>query len=238
VDSVPSVQPEGVDHFDYVVCCTKHLQDAEPSLPDIIRPAITPCKTAIALIQNGLNIEKPLIEAFPSNPILSGVTFIGSHEPSPGVISHTFRDIMLIGAFSNPSIPTETAEAAAQDFATRYGAGGKTDCMYVADANRSRWEKLVYNATLNPICAIMRTDTSSLRLSDSIEGLVRPAMKEIRAAAKAKGYDLPQSVVQKMIDIDPIDLFFKPSMCVDAFNVRQTMRSPVRTATDCIDRAT
>lgn len=217
VNQVPNIEST---HYDYVVCCMKNLQDVKPSVADIIRPAVTPGKTAIVLIQNGLNIEKPIVEAFPTNPALSGVTFIGSHEPSPGVIEHTFKDIMLIGSFDNPNIDKAVSDAAARDFAMRYSAGGKTDCTYVEDANRSRWEKLLYNGTLNPICAIMRTDTSSLRLSNSIEGLVRPAMEEIRAAASAKGYDLPQSAVRKMIDIDPIDLFFKPSMCVDAIKVQ------------------
>ena len=220
VNNVPSVQDSTESHYDYVVCCMKNIQDIKPSITDIIRQAITLGKTAIVLVQNGLNIEKPIVEAFPTNPVLSGVTFIGSHEPSPGVIEHTFKDIMLIGSFDNPNIDQTTGQAAAQDFATRYSAGRRTDCTYVEDANRSRWEKLLYNGTLNPICAVMRTDTSSLRLSNSIEGLVRPAMEEIRAAATAKGYELPQSAVQKMIDIDSMDLFFKPSMCVDAIKVR------------------
>lgn len=227
VNSVPDVQSSPENHYDYIVCCMKSIQDIKPSIADIVQPAVTPGKTAIILIQNGLNIEKPIVQAFPSNPVISGVTFIGSHEPSPGVIEHSFRDIMLIGAFDHPNIDKAVSQTAARDFAARYSAGGKTDCTYVEDANRSRWEKLIYNGTLNPVCAIMRTDTSSLRLSDSIEGLVRPAMEEIRATAKAKGYEMPLSVVDKMINIDPEDLFFKPSMCVDAEKV-WLFRTPLR----------
>lgn len=206
----------GVAPFDYVVCCTKNIPDLKPTVADIIAPAITPSHTSIVLIQNGLNIEKPILSAFPTNPIISGVTFMGSHEPSPGTIEHTFADNILIGAFDNPNIDHSTSTSAAKDFATRYGAGGKTDCQYTSDANFSRWEKLVYNATMNPLCAILRTDTSRIRLSNSVDELVRPAMEEVRAAALAKGHALPETVVQRMIDMDPIDLFFQPSMCVDA----------------------
>ncbi|KAK6428067.1 hypothetical protein LTR95_015797 [Oleoguttula sp. CCFEE 5521] len=215
VDKIPAIA-NGTSAFDFVVCCTKNVPDSKPSIEDIIQPAVTPGHTAIVLIQNGLNIELPLVTQFPRNIILSGVSFMGSHEPVAGVIEHDFEDKLVVGAFRNVNVDPEHSDSRARDFVARYSAGGRTVCEYTADANRSRWEKLVYNATMNPICAILRTDTASLRLSDSIENLVRPAMEEIRAAASANGYVLDASISQRMIDMDPMEIFFKPSMCMDA----------------------
>ncbi|OQO05426.1 hypothetical protein B0A48_09194 [Cryoendolithus antarcticus] len=215
VDQVPAIG-FGKPGFDTVVCCTKNIQDSTPSIEELIRPAVTPGYTTVVLIQNGLNIELPLVAQFPQNVILSGVSFMGSHEPEPGIIEHDFEDKLVVGAFRNPGTSAALSNARARDFVGHYSAGGKTVCEYTADANRSRWEKLVYNATMNPICAILRTDTATLRLSDSIENLVRPAMEEIRAAASANGYNLDASIAQRMIDMDPMEIFFKPSMCMDA----------------------
>jgi ketopantoate reductase len=64
-------------------------------------------------------------------------------------------------------------------------------------------------------------DTSRLRYAKyAIEELVRPAMEEIRATAKAKGFEIPADAVQETIDIDPIEVFLKPSMMTDVEKVR------------------
>jgi len=83
-----------------------------------------------------------------------------------------------------------------------------------------RWRKLVYNACLNPICAITGLDTGRLRLADGVvEGLVRPVMREIVAAAKAKGVELGDEVVEFMIEVDPLELYLSPSMLADVRKV-------------------
>jgi ketopantoate reductase len=75
----------------------------------------------------------------------------------------------------------------------------------------------VYNACLNPICAITGLDTGRIRLADgAIEGLVKPAMREIVEAARvAGGVKLDEGIVQTMIDVDPLTSYLKPSMQQD-----------------------
>ncbi|EMC98742.1 hypothetical protein BAUCODRAFT_103193 [Baudoinia panamericana UAMH 10762] len=202
--------------FDYIVCVTKNIADVPPSLADLIRPAVTPGRTVVVLIQNGLNIEKPLIQAFPQNIVLSGVSLIGANEPEPGHIVQDFPDTLYVGPFRNPNLKVEEEDAAAKQFVQLYSAGGKTQCSYIADVGWTRWRKLVYNACLNPICAITGLDTGRVRLADgAVEGLVKPAMKEIVAAAKASGYELPATVVDDMINMDPLTMYLPPSMLSD-----------------------
>jgi 2-dehydropantoate 2-reductase len=180
--------------------------------------------TTIVLIQNGLNIEKPLVEAYPSTPILSGVSLIGSAELDPGVIVQDDRDRLLIGAFRHPTLPPSQTSTVAKDFVNIYGKGGKTQVEYSEDVLHDRWRKLVYNACLNPICAITGLDTGRIRLADGgVEGLVRPAMTEIVAAAKANGVELAPDVVDFMIDVDPLDLYLSPSMLADVSKVRSSV---------------
>lgn len=96
------MKEEKLEDFDYIIVATKNVADVPPSVAEIIAPAVANPMTAIVLIQNGLNIEKPLVEAFPDNPILSGITFMGAKEKPAGYIKHTNKDISLIVSSPKP----------------------------------------------------------------------------------------------------------------------------------------
>ena len=166
---------------------------------------------------DSLNIERPFISAFPDNVILSGISMMGSREISPGVIKHIGHDSMLIGVFSGQErIGSEVCIDKAKQFCRIYSASGKATCIFDADVTRSRWRKLIYNASFNPICAITGLDTGSIRLADdAVERLVRPAMEEIRSCAAAAGHALPEDVADTTLEVDPIDMRYVPSMLED-----------------------
>lgn len=192
------------------------MPDIKPTVVDIIAPAVTPGHSAILLLQNGLNIEKPLIERFPNNPILSGVSLIGATEYEKGKIRHDDKDRLKVGEFASPEVPKEHAVAAAKRFVELYGACGKVDCQYDEDVAYTRWRKLVYNSAYNAIATILRMDTCRMRIYEHIiDDLVRPAMLEIKAIALAAGVKLPDDIAETMINVDPTDTFFKPSMQQD-----------------------
>ncbi|KAL2816816.1 2-dehydropantoate 2-reductase family protein [Aspergillus cavernicola] len=202
--------------FDYIVISTKNIPDNTPTTADLVSPAITPGKTIIVLIQNGLNIETPFFTKYPHNICLSGVSLIGSHETSPAFIEHDDPDRLIIGAFHNPNLEPGIQDAAAREFVRIYGAAGKTDCEYTDNVPFHRWQKLVYNACLNTICAVTGLDTGRIRLAgDVADTLVRPAMREIVAAAEACGILLPEGIVERMVGIDPLTIYLKPSMLDD-----------------------
>ncbi|PSR92364.1 ketopantoate reductase PanE/ApbA C terminal-domain-containing protein [Coniella lustricola] len=224
-DAIPNVVEESLPPFDYVIVSTKNIADVPPSIAEMIAPAITPSRTAILLLQNGINIERPLVAAFPSNPVLSGISVIGAKEFPPGTITQNNYDISYIGPFSSPTTTTTPAKetetnkenAAAHRFVQLYSASGAVDSRYDADVAFNRWRKLLYNASFNSVCAILRTDTARLRASQhAIDELVRPVMLEIAAVAKrAAGVSLSDDLINKTITIDLYASFFKPSMCQD-----------------------
>lgn len=217
VNAVPNVKQESLPPFDYIVTTTKNYPDVSPTLPELIAPAITPDHTVIVMIQNGLNIERPMFEAFPTNIVLSGVSMIDSHEGHPGEIFHEDHDILYLGAFTNPNIPDKASEiTAAHDFIKIYGAAGRTNIQFSEDVPWARWRKLIFNAVLNPICAITSLDSARVRLTNSlVGGLARPAMKEVYETASRLGHRLPEDIIDTMINLDPMDLYLKPSMQVD-----------------------
>ncbi|KAL1852628.1 hypothetical protein Plec18167_007722 [Paecilomyces lecythidis] len=212
--------------YDFIIVTTKNTPDIPPSLPSLIAPAVTPGHTSIMLLQNGLNIEKPFFAAFPENPILSGVSLIGATETAPGKVLHDDRDRMIVGAFprpissstsSSPPEPTPKDHASASHFVDIYSASGNVVCDLTQNVGLVRWRKLVYNASYNSICAITGLDTTRMRFAgEPLRQLIRPAMWEIIATARAAGYALPQEeeIVETMVDVDPWS-FFKPSMLQD-----------------------
>ncbi|KAF9889358.1 hypothetical protein FE257_007468 [Aspergillus nanangensis] len=202
--------------FDYIICCTKNVPDVPPLLPDIISPAVTPKRTIIVLIQNGLHIERPFLTKFPSNIVLSGVSRADAHETQPGTIQQKQTDVLHIGAFPHSTRSVTDCQTAAGDFVRRYSAGGRTKCTYVADVGLDRWRKLVYNATLNPICTLTGLDTGALQSHEhSMQTLVRPAMKEVILVASAVGYQLPEDVIETTLAGNPIEQRIAPSMLMD-----------------------
>jgi ketopantoate reductase len=147
---------------------------------------------------------------------------IGSAEITPGQIVHDEPDKLFIGAFTHPTIPASQLSAIAEEFVRLYGAAGKTQCTHSPNVLHDRWKKLVYNACLNPICAITGLDTGRIRLADgAVEGLVKPAMREIvEAASVCAGVELGEEVVEWTVGMDPLESYLKPSMQQDLEKVR------------------
>ncbi|UPK92322.1 hypothetical protein LCI18_003257 [Fusarium solani-melongenae] len=215
VNHVPRVTSHDKS-FDYIVITTKNVPGVGQDMAELIEPAVSPGITVIVLIQNGLNIERPYLEQYPGNIILSGVSFAGSQEVTPGTIEHGSHDHLLLGAFRNPNVDVASGEAAAMSFVSLYAASGRASCFYTADTMSHRWRKLVYNATMNPLCAITNLDSGSLRQSGSgITKLINDAMGEILAASTASGYVLPLGTAQDLLSLDAPDEHFEPSMLQD-----------------------
>lgn len=176
----------------------------------------------IVLVQNGLNIEKAVNTAFPNNIVLSGISYIRSHESTPGIIDHVDHDKLILGPFRNPNLSPAREEASAKQFCEMYAASGRTECVYDDDVAYSRWRKLMYNACINSVCAATGLDTGRVQQTGSlIDGIVRPAMDEIVAAAKAAGVCLPENITEEVIGhLEPVEMHFSPSMLVDVVKVR------------------
>ncbi|KAI1613038.1 putative 2-dehydropantoate 2-reductase [Exophiala viscosa] len=216
VNKVPNVAEEGIKPFDFIVVTTKNVPDVKPTVSEIIEPAVTPGHTVIVLVQNGLNIEKPVVAKYPSNAVLSGVSLIGATETSHGKIRHDDSDAVKVGPYKSPDVSLEESEKAAKEFVDIYNACGKVDAQFDTNVPFTRWRKLIYNSSFNSVATILRMDTTRMRISEHvIDTLIRPAMLEIKATAKAAGVELPEDIAEVMIRIDPKDTFFKPSMCQD-----------------------
>ena len=211
VNAVPLASAE--EPFDFVVVSMKTIPEIN-DVAKIIAPSITPDHTTIVLMQNGLYIEVPMMEAFPTNVILSGASYIGAHERN-GHIIHDDTDHYHIGAFHNPRLDPKHEKERLDLFASTYNACGVVNAEVVDDIMLYRWRKIMWNGIFNPMCAITQLDNAAIRRFGGEHSLVRPGMVEMAAIAKADGYNLGPSIVDEMVNATPIELSFRPSMLVD-----------------------
>ncbi|KAL6937739.1 hypothetical protein ACO0RG_004261 [Hanseniaspora osmophila] len=223
--------------FDYLVVTTKNIPDGPSPVRKFIEPVLKSCfenwdpKTGkslnVFLVQNGIDIELEIIDLLkadhlcsdgvhgPKVTLLSGVQMIGSTKIGNCQILHKGQDYLIMGAFD----PKDTlAISKVAEFKDLYWNEGKNHFELDENVKWSRWRKLVYNATINPLTAIVGLDFTRTLLfgfDGSTEfGILRPAMKEILAIAKSDGHIIPEEVMDYMIDCDRT-MVYKPSMMVD-----------------------
>lgn len=207
--------------FDYVVVTTKNIPDVEP-VEDMIAPAMAATllgPTTAVLIQNGLDIEPPVVRRFPGHTVLLGVLMVLSTQHH-GRVSHTYPEKVLIGYHDNGVDSAEHQQRVAQLFIDLYSTD-RNHISYSPLVRTARWAKLVYNASFNLVCALTQLDTGRMVLAGNLETLIKPIMHEVVELARLDGCVLPASTIDDMLrSTDEDDAWYEPLMLVDARNGR------------------
>ncbi|CUM55594.1 uncharacterized protein AC631_02547 [Debaryomyces fabryi] len=196
--------------FEFIVVCTKNTPDIV-LIEEVIQDAVTD-ETAIVLLQNGIGIERPIIKRFPGTIVLSAVSIIGSSNHNCE-INHDYIDKVSVGYFDNNVTSKEEQERVAKEFVELYSTENN-DITFDPNVKYTRWKKLVYNGTLNPICALTGVDVARLEMFGGTNALVRQAMYEILSVARADGVELDKDICEIMIRSDD-PLWYSPSMLID-----------------------
>jgi 2-dehydropantoate 2-reductase len=205
--------------YDYVVVATKAIPSLNPVV-EMISPVVTPGKTTVVLIQNGIGIEEDIVKAYPGNAVMSSVSHIGSEIKEPNIVVQVGKDVSKMGPHLHAGVDDAISMAKAKSFVDMYAAGGAHTCELVSDIQTARWEKLLWNGTFNTVCALMRMDVGELQRSKGRETLLAPMMWEIWRIAEAAGHAMPESIVQWMAYRLPDDCAYRPSMLLDLENGR------------------
>ncbi|KAL4959578.1 ketopantoate reductase family protein [Aspergillus stella-maris] len=209
---------EGTE-YDYVVVATKALPSLSPVV-EMISPVITPGKTTVVLIQNGIGIEEDIVKAYPTNVVMSSVSHIGSEVREPNLVIQTGKDVSKMGPHLHNGVDDSVSMSRARQFVDMYVAGGAHVCEMVENIETARWEKLLWNGTFNTVCALMRMNVGELQRSKGRETLLVPMMWEIWNIAKAEGHEMSEGVVDWTAYRLPDDCAYKPSMLLDLENGR------------------
>ncbi len=127
-----------------MLCATKALLDATPSLSDLLRPIVSPT-TSIVLLQNGVGAEIPLHESFPDNTIISAVVWTGAKSVEGGVEQFN-EEGLTIGVDYRDGGNTKVKEE--EDGRLRELTGwlekGGGSCNVTEDIQSQRWIKVIW----------------------------------------------------------------------------------------------
>jgi 2-dehydropantoate 2-reductase len=177
-------------HADLILVCFKTYDTANTL--DLYKAGVGP-QTAIISLQNGVDNEDIIASRYGFEKLLGGVTFIGSRVESPGVILHTAVSSMIIGELDGGV--SDRAETLGDVFVK---AGVK--CKVSGEIKRDKWGKTIWNIGFNAICAIMECSAQEAIRFEVTRLLVREAMLEWIAVAKAEGVDLTPDMADKHIE--------------------------------------
>jgi 2-dehydropantoate 2-reductase len=199
------------DSPDYVIVATKVLP--EINVYDIIKDAVTP-ESTIVLLQNGIEIEKPVAEKFLHNEIISALAFICVSRPDYGNVYHQDYGRIIIGRY--PGGGSDKVSLLAGMFAKSGLPIERTD-----DVITARWKKLLWNAPFNPLSVICGgADTKEMLGNPYIKNLCREVMNEVLQISIADGHPLDESMISKNIEDTEKMTPYKTSMLLDYENKR------------------
>jgi 2-dehydropantoate 2-reductase len=197
---------ECTERSDVVILASKVLPSIDRTA--LLRPAVAR-GAVILLIQNGLDIEQEIAEAFPANELLSSLAFIAVGRGGPGEVNHQSNGSLVLGRY--PRGVTPTAERLAAMFER-----SKVGCRLTDDVVAARWQKAVWNAPFNPISIMGGVlDTAQMLGTPEHEAFIRKAMQEVCDAAAANGHVLPPKLVDNMIAGTRAMPAYKTSMALD-----------------------
>ncbi len=189
---------------DYVLVCIKVVENADRAA--LIKAAVGP-ETAIVLIENGIDIEREVADAFPHNELISGLAFICVSRTAPGEIWHQAYGRLALGNY-----PCGLS-AKAKALCVRFEQVG-INCVATRDIVTARWQKCVWNAPFSPL-SVLSGGLSTDAIVSAEEPLVRAIMQEVCAVACAAGHPLPADVIDKNIDSTYKMPPYKTSMLLD-----------------------
>ncbi|MFC1669095.1 ketopantoate reductase family protein [Spirochaetota bacterium] len=196
---------------DYVIVATKVLPGL--NVAGIIEDAIYP-ETTIVLLQNGIDIEKPVANAFPENEIISALAFICANRIEYGMIHHMDYGRIVIGKYP---LGTSSKIELLSRLLNKIGI----DCQVDKNIITARWGKLIWNAPFNPISVLAGgVNTKEIVENKETLNIAINVMKEVQKLARSSGHEITDEFIQKNIDDTMTMKPYKTSMLLDFENKR------------------
>jgi len=130
-------------------------------------------------LQNGLGNREQLVQALGAKRVVLGVTTIGATLLGPGRVYQAGEGVISLGAHANLGILSNLFRAAGFVIEN------------APDANALLWGKLVINAAINPLTAILGVPNGELLNRSTARALLQATAREVAAVAVAQGIRLP-----------------------------------------------
>ena len=142
-------------------------------------------------LQNGLGNEEILADG--RHPVLGAVTNNGATLREDGEVFHAGLGEVVLGAFS-PETPTDAAPRLAACF-TAVGFPARE----TGDIRKPLWEKVILNAAVNPVTALLGLRTGELLTDPGRRRVVSRVTAEACRVAESEGVPCAPSEVEATI---------------------------------------
>ena len=223
---------------------------ANEAFAKLLPPLVGP-RTAVLTLQNGLGNEEQLARLIPVGHIMGGLCFVCLNRVAPGVIQQIGYGQVVLGEFHRPPEPRT------HELAARFRAAS-VPCTVTDNLARAHWEKLIWNVPFNGLGVAsaagldaLRAGTLASRLSRAYEclttdklladagwtQLVRELMIEVIAAARALGFDIPDTYADRNIERTRSMGAYRASTLIDfergqPLELQSLFLEPLRQATE------
>ncbi|MGO1693611.1 MAG: ketopantoate reductase family protein [Marinobacter sp.] len=203
---------------DFLIVCVKILPGVDRI--QLVAPWIGE-KTCLVLIENGLDIERELADAYPGNPLISCLAFIAVSRAETGVVEHKAYGKLVMGQY--PKGVDDNCQVLSQLF-----QDGGINIDLTEHVVGERWRKCLWNTPFNPLSVIANgADTRTILDTTGGEELVRAMMREVMDIAAAEGYPMDEALLDKNIAGTRKMPAYKNSMALDYLNDRPIEREAV-----------
>ena len=193
---IPALLPAQVtEPVDLVVVFTKtfHTDAALAGIAAAIGP-----QTWLLSLQNGLGNDKRLAAHAVPEQVMVGASSLPSDLVGPGrVRSHGDGGSKLYPAFGgDPAFAQRVCELLSQ---------GGLPAQLEPDIHGAIWSKAIFNATMNPLCALTRRTPGFLGAHEESRDLIRALVDEGVAVANASGIAIPAAPIHDLTQVSVTD---------------------------------
>jgi 2-dehydropantoate 2-reductase len=179
LDLPVTVAAEAWPDADLLILATKAC-DVAAAVADLPVPAAA----GVLAIQNGLGSEQALVERFGRHAILIGVWRAAAFRGGEGVVHLVAPRRQSVGRLDG----AEVSGPQRASLEAIHAAGVPIEI--VADIRPARWEKLLINAAINPVAALLEVPNGRLAELEGARQLMALLAGEMAAVAAALGIPL------------------------------------------------
>ena len=156
---------------------------------DLIRPAVG-TDTTVLTLQNGIGSGDRLADAFGSDRVLLGASYVDANRKGPGVVAETGGVARIV--FGEPEGGVTPRAQGIHKALT----GATIPAELSDDVQQGLWNKYVYICALSGMMCITRSTFAEILDTPETLALTWRVMREVEAVGRAKGVNLPPDVVQ------------------------------------------
>jgi 2-dehydropantoate 2-reductase len=185
--------------------CVKAHQTA--AILDDLATVVGP-DTLVVALQNGVEADGILAGRFGSHRVPAAVVYVGATVVAPGVVSHVANGLILLGA--PRGFDPRRLEALQQALSVT-----GLPVRIAGDIREEQWRKLIWNASFNPVSALVERTPGEILATPPLKALVSGLMREVIAVARAQGIELSDREIDEQIGWTQANPAIRTSMEVD-----------------------